>query len=164
MIALIIGATGATGKDLVTQLLKDADFKEVHVFVRKALKLEDPKLKVHVVDFEHPEDWKNLVKGDVAFSCLGTTLKAAGSKGAKEKGDDGGKKDDLKNMSAAMKKLKDLEGHKPMTRPEISAAVEKIKKQYKVPVSFTAQGNDFWMVNAGAKAKQPVMVLKHAPG
>ena len=87
MIALIIGATGATGKDLVHQLLQDTDFTEVHVFVRKALKINDSKLKVHIVDFEKPEDWKDLVKGDVAFSCLGTTLKAAGSKEAQKKVD-----------------------------------------------------------------------------
>ena len=85
MKALIIGATGATGKDLVHQLLQDPDFKEVHVFVRKPLKVENEKLKVHLVDFEKPEDWKNLVKGDVAFSSLGTTLKVAGSKDAQRK-------------------------------------------------------------------------------
>ncbi len=85
MIALIIGATGATGKDLVHQLLQDTDFNEVHVFVRKPLKINDPKLKVHIVDFENPADWQDLVKGDVAFSCLGTTLKAAGSKEAQKK-------------------------------------------------------------------------------
>lgn len=87
MIALIIGATGATGKDLVHQLLQDTKFKEIHVFVRKALNINDPKLKVHVVDFEKPADWNNLVQGDVAFSCLGTTLKAAGSKEAQKKVD-----------------------------------------------------------------------------
>lgn len=87
MIALIIGATGATGKDLVHQLLQDRDFNEVHVFVRKALKINDPKLIVHIVDFENPANWNDLVKGDVAFSCLGTTLKAAGSKEAQKKVD-----------------------------------------------------------------------------
>lgn len=35
MTALIIGATGATGKDLVAQLLEDAAFDKVHVFVRR---------------------------------------------------------------------------------------------------------------------------------
>ncbi len=87
MKALIIGATGATGKDLVHQLLQDMDFHEIHVFVRIPLKINDPKLKVHIVDFEKSDDWKSLVKGDVAFSCLGTTLKAAGSKEAQKKVD-----------------------------------------------------------------------------
>ncbi|WHF52210.1 NAD(P)H-binding protein [Chryseobacterium gotjawalense] len=87
MKALIIGATGATGKDLVYQLLQDSDFKEVDVFVRKPLNINDSKLRTHVVDFEKPDEWKDLVKGDVAFSCLGTTLKAAGSKEAQKKVD-----------------------------------------------------------------------------
>ena len=82
MKALIIGATGATGKDLVTQLLADDTYTEVHCFVRKPLALTHHKLHSHVVDFEHPEVWADLLHGDVAFSCLGTTLAVAGSKEA----------------------------------------------------------------------------------
>lgn len=87
MKALVIGATGATGKDLVNQLLQDKDFEEVTIFVRKPVNIQNEKLKVHVVNFENPEEWKSKVKGDVAFSCLGTTLKAAGSKEAQRKVD-----------------------------------------------------------------------------
>lgn len=87
MKALVIGATGATGKDLVNQLLTDKDFEEIDVFVRKPLDIQNNKLKVHVVNFENPDEWKNMVKGDVAFSCLGTTLKTAGSKEAQRKVD-----------------------------------------------------------------------------
>ena len=50
MKALVIGATGATGKDLVNQLLQDKDFEEVNIFVRKPLEIENDKLKVHVVN------------------------------------------------------------------------------------------------------------------
>ncbi|AZA98776.1 semialdehyde dehydrogenase [Chryseobacterium joostei] len=87
MKALVIGATGATGKDLVNQLLNDKDFEEVDIFVRKPVNIENERLKVHVVNFEKPEEWKEMVKGDVAFSCLGTTLKDAGSKEAQKKVD-----------------------------------------------------------------------------
>jgi len=87
MKALVIGATGATGKDLVKQLLNDPDYEEVNVFVRKPLETENPKLKNHLVDFDKPEEWRDLVQGDVAFSCLGTTLKNAGSKEAQRKVD-----------------------------------------------------------------------------
>ncbi|KPH14434.1 NAD(P)H-binding protein [Chryseobacterium sp. ERMR1:04] len=87
MKALVIGATGATGKDLVSQLLNDENFKEVDIFVRKPIDLQHDKLNVHVVNFDKPEEWKDSVKGDVAFSCLGTTLKAAGSKEAQRKVD-----------------------------------------------------------------------------
>lgn len=87
MKALVIGATGATGKDLVKQLLNDKEFEEVDIFVRKPVDIQDDKLKVHIVNFEKPEEWKDMVKGDVAFSCLGTTLKAAGGKEAQRKVD-----------------------------------------------------------------------------
>ena len=82
MKALIIGATGATGKDLLSQLLADDTYSELHCFVRKPLTLTHPKLHAHVVDFETPEAWADLLRGDVAFSCLGTTLAVAGSKEA----------------------------------------------------------------------------------
>ena len=82
MKALIIGATGATGKDLLSQLLADDTYSEVHCFVRKPLALTHPKLHAHVIDFDTPEAWADLLHGDVAFSCLGTTLAVAGSKEA----------------------------------------------------------------------------------
>lgn len=87
MKALIIGATGATGTDLVKQLLEDSKFRQVVVFVRKALSFKHDKLVEHIVDFEHPRNWNHLVQGDVAFSAMGTTLKTAGSKKAQWKVD-----------------------------------------------------------------------------
>lgn len=87
MKALIIGATGATGKDLLLKLIEDSHFTEVHVFGRRELNIKSDKITTHIVNFDHPEDWKHLVTGDVAFSCLGTTLKDAGSKEAQRKVD-----------------------------------------------------------------------------
>ncbi|MHA6697635.1 NAD(P)H-binding protein [Chryseobacterium sp. A321] len=89
MKVLVIGATGATGQDLVEQLLRDPDFDSVHVFSRRPLDYTDPKLHVEIVDFEKPQAWKSLLQGEVAFSCLGTTLKAAGGKQAQRKVDFG---------------------------------------------------------------------------
>ena len=79
MKALVIGATGATGKDLVKQLLEDGSFGSVEIFVRREVEADSPRLKVHVVNFDRMDDWKHLLTGDVFFSCLGTTIKAAGS-------------------------------------------------------------------------------------
>lgn len=87
MKALVLGATGATGKDLVQQLLQDKDFEEVDIFVRKPVDFQHEKLKTHVVDFNNFSQWQDMIKGDVAFSCLGTTLKDAGSKEAQRKVD-----------------------------------------------------------------------------
>ena len=85
MKVLIIGATGATGKDLLELLLKDEEINQVDVFVRRELNVKHEKLTTHIIDFDKPEEWKHLVKGDVLFSCLGTTLKLAGSKEAQWK-------------------------------------------------------------------------------
>ncbi len=85
MKALVIGATGATGIDLVHSLLNDNAYSAVHVFVRKEMGVKHPKLFVHMVDFENPESWAEKIQGDVAFSCMGTTLKSAGSKEAQWK-------------------------------------------------------------------------------
>lgn len=80
MKALIIGATGATGQELVDELLTDKHYEKVIVFVRKPTGRKDPKLVEHVVDLSNPDDYADQITGDVFFSCLGTTLKAAGSK------------------------------------------------------------------------------------
>ena len=80
MKALIIGATGATGKDLVNVLLQDPDYTEVVLFVRRSSGMVHPKLLEILTDFDKLEQVSESIKGDVWFSCLGTTLKAAGSK------------------------------------------------------------------------------------
>lgn len=87
MKALVLGATGAVGKNLVQLLLEDDSFETVTVFVRRPLGFENPKLTVHIVDFDHPGQWHSLLAGDVLFSCLGTTIKAAGSQDAQWKVD-----------------------------------------------------------------------------
>lgn len=85
MKAVVIGATGATGCDLVEKLLEDDAFQTVDIFVRRSVDWTHPKLRVHVIDFSQLEIWQSLVAGDVLFSCLGTTLKTAGSKAAQWK-------------------------------------------------------------------------------
>lgn len=78
--ALVIGATGATGRELVHSLINDEDFNQVSIFVRKAPDLEHEKLKIHIIDFNEIIKHKELIKGDILFSSLGTTKKEAGGK------------------------------------------------------------------------------------
>ncbi len=87
MKALVLGATGAIGKDLVELLLQDNSVERVDIFVRREVSFSSAKLVTHVVDFEHPESWADQLQGDVLFSCLGTTIKAAGSQEAQWKVD-----------------------------------------------------------------------------
>lgn len=82
MKAVVIGATGATGRELVLQLLADKRVDSVTVLVRRSFFTADPKLLEVVVDFDKLEDFSSYIIGDIAFSTLGTTLKAAGSKEA----------------------------------------------------------------------------------
>jgi len=78
--ALVIGATRATGQEVVTRLLDDKAFKKVSVFVRRKPNIEHKKLIIHKIDFSKIEDFKGLIRGDVLFSALGTTLNDAGNK------------------------------------------------------------------------------------
>ncbi len=84
-IAIVIGATGLVGSRLVDMLLKDRRFTTVKTFVRRGMGVNNPKLEEHIVDFDAPDTWKKQVTGDVLYSAMGTTLKAAGSKEAQYK-------------------------------------------------------------------------------
>src|SRR5690606_25035212 len=80
MKAIIIGGTGATGREVVKQLLADERFNAVTAFVRRPYFDQHPKLTEIIVDFENLANYENDIRGDIAFSCLGTTLKDAGGK------------------------------------------------------------------------------------
>lgn len=82
MQAIIIGATGAVGRDLLTTLLRDARYDSVITFTRREVGIDNAKLRSYIVDFEKPERWHDLVRGDVLFSALGTSKKQAGSQAA----------------------------------------------------------------------------------
>ena len=85
--AIVIGATGLVGEQLVRQLLEDDRYGTVKVFHRRTTGISHPKLVETVIDFDSPEEWKHLITGDELYSALGTTLKAAGSKEAQYKVD-----------------------------------------------------------------------------
>lgn len=79
MKAIIVGATGATGRDLLELVLANPMFDSVEIFVRRNPEIIHEKLITHIIDFDNPELWAKSVTGDVLFACLGTTRKDAGS-------------------------------------------------------------------------------------
>jgi uncharacterized protein YbjT (DUF2867 family) len=83
--AIVIGATGLVGSHLIRLLLKDDRFGKVKTFARRHLSRSHAKIEEYVIDFDEPEQWQDLVIGDVLFSALGTTRKRAGSKQAQYK-------------------------------------------------------------------------------
>ena len=76
--ALILGATGATGRELVKLLLEDSNFSQVSLFVRRSVDIDHEKITIYKIDFTRLNEYNNLVQGDVLFSALGTTKKDAG--------------------------------------------------------------------------------------
>lgn len=82
MKAIVIGATGAVGKDLVEELLSRREYEKIITFTRRPPDIKSEKIESYIIDFDRPSDWAHLVKGDVLFSALGTSLKQAGSKEA----------------------------------------------------------------------------------
>ncbi|MCG7591273.1 MULTISPECIES: NAD(P)H-binding protein [unclassified Halomonas] len=96
--AIVLGATGAIGQHLVTQLSRRNEVKSVIVITRRELDVarEFPhaiasKLQPALLDFERleAEVAELLPAGAVAFVALGTTKKQAGSKEAFRRVDHG---------------------------------------------------------------------------
>jgi len=87
--AIVVGATGATGSQIVSQLLDHPRYQRVITLARRPLAIEHEKLVTHTIDFDHPGEWQSLVQGDELFSALGSTMKLAGSKAKQHKIDYG---------------------------------------------------------------------------
>ena len=81
MKALIVGATGLVGRELVKTLLQTKYYNKVNIVVRKKLSIVHPRLEQYRMTFE---EWDELssdmfYQTDV-YCTLGTTRKKAGSK------------------------------------------------------------------------------------
>ncbi|WP_341503854.1 NAD-dependent dehydratase [Gallaecimonas sp. GXIMD4217] len=81
MTLLLLGATGAVGRQLLALALADARVDKVVVLSRTPLP-SHPKLHNPVLDFSQLPDDATWWRADAALCCLGTTLKAAGGKSA----------------------------------------------------------------------------------
>ena len=85
--ALIIGSTGLIGSHLLDLLLESQEYDKVITFVKRDSGIQHPKLKQHIIDFDKPETYKELVVGDDFFCSIGTTIKKVGSQNAFRKVD-----------------------------------------------------------------------------
>ncbi len=80
--ALLIGATGLVGSEILNYALHDERFSRIRIFVRRSTGLTHPKLEERLVDFEKLGEWRNDIQGDVLFSALGTTVSQVGTRDA----------------------------------------------------------------------------------
>ena len=85
--AVIAGATGLIGKELVQLLLSEPEYTSVTLIVRRPTGITHPKLHEKVIDFDNLEQADvNLTEAD-AYCTLGTTIKKAGNNEAFRKVD-----------------------------------------------------------------------------
>ncbi|WP_168121333.1 NAD(P)H-binding protein [Paenibacillus sp. HB172176] len=79
--AVVAGATGLVGNELVKLLLWNKSYRKVIVLVRKRMNLTHPRLEQLVLDFDRLcELPPGLLGGADVYCTLGTTRKKAGSK------------------------------------------------------------------------------------
>ena len=78
--AIVIGATGLVGQELVKQLIATDEYSKIKLFVRKSIRFDSSKVEIHQVNFDQINDWKDTINGDTIFCCLGTTIKKAKTK------------------------------------------------------------------------------------
>ena len=78
--ALVVGATGAVGREIVRGLCEDENYDKIIVWARRELNFSHEKLETQIIDFDEIKDMPPR-EIDEIFCALGTTMKQAGSRG-----------------------------------------------------------------------------------
>jgi uncharacterized protein YbjT (DUF2867 family) len=84
--ALVAGATGLIGQQLVQSLLDDPYYEKVKAISRKPLNIQNSKLENLILDYDTLSQHTGL-KADDVYCCLGTTIRVAKTKEAFRKVD-----------------------------------------------------------------------------
>jgi uncharacterized protein YbjT (DUF2867 family) len=80
--AIVFGATGLVGGEVLKRLIQHPSYTKIKIFVRRNPGIKDAKVEVHLFDLDHAKEYEHLIYGDDLFCCLGTTIKKAGSQAA----------------------------------------------------------------------------------
>lgn len=81
--AVVLGATGLVGREIVDLLERDPAVERIVLLVRRAPdRVVAAKTEVRITNFKDPASFAEALGSDSLFSALGTTLRAAGSKEA----------------------------------------------------------------------------------
>ena len=80
--AVIIGATGAVGREILTEILRGKYYERVYVLGRNSITSlpDEERLTKIIIDFENINFDTNILENADVFASLGTTIKIAGSK------------------------------------------------------------------------------------
>lgn len=85
--AIVFGATGLVGGELVKELVADKRYSAVKVFVRSDFDNGGTRHTVYKVNVSEVDTYASEIQGDDLFICLGTTIRKAGSVRAMEQAD-----------------------------------------------------------------------------
>ena len=83
--AILVGATGLVGTEVLNFLLESSHYESVMIITRRSVEIEHPKLKELIIDFDHLKEYTSQIQGDDVFCALGIKLRKAGSKAAAKK-------------------------------------------------------------------------------
>ena len=78
-VALVAGASGMVGRELLRVLAASSDYRRVVAVSRRPLSFEAPRLVNRIIRFENIENDLSGLICDDAYCCLGTTIRTAGS-------------------------------------------------------------------------------------
>lgn len=80
--AVIIGATGAVGREIVNEILRGEYYDRIYILGRNSIsKLpDDSRLAKIIIDFDNIDFDMDVLENADVFATLGTTMKIAGSK------------------------------------------------------------------------------------
>ena len=73
--AILFGASGLVGSNLLAQLLEHPAYDKITIIVRKALPIQHPKLRMIIGDYAALSGLKDQIRADEVFISLGTTKK-----------------------------------------------------------------------------------------
>jgi uncharacterized protein YbjT (DUF2867 family) len=81
-IALVAGASGMVGTELVRVLAASGEYRRIIALSRRPLPIEAPRLANRILKFENIENDLRGVTCDEAYCCLGSTIRQAGTQQA----------------------------------------------------------------------------------
>ena len=71
--ALVFGSSGLIGGHLLNQLIKDDNYNKIKIFVRSEPEINHFKVEIIKTDFSNLENYKEDIKGNDCYFCIGTT-------------------------------------------------------------------------------------------
>ena len=80
--ALLLGATGLVGSEILSLLERDGSYDRVVIVTRRPVAGldEHPTIRQAIVDFDNLDQYVNDLRGDDVYCAFGTTMRKAGSR------------------------------------------------------------------------------------